>query len=227
MTKRSRMPQEARSAAGGGGDKGRGADAPPRGAGATATGIPVHFSGAEIVDIADLKAYPRNNRAHGDEQVALLAKNIRANGWRWPIIVSRRSGYIVAGHGRLEAARLLNVATVPVVYQDFDSAKAEEAFRLADNRLPELAEQQTAIIADLLGELQAGGDFDMDLTGYTEKMREQMMTAAADVPPDAETPTLRAVLTFPPRVWLVQSADVRAAVESAIEPFGGACEWPE
>ena len=142
-----------------------------------ASGIDVHLDGWEDVAIEQLRPYPRNNRAHGDEQVALLAKGIRANGWRWPVIVSRRSGYIVAGHGRLEAARLLHVATVPVVYQDFPDARSEEAFRLADNRLPELAEQQTAIIKDLLLELDVGPDFDLDLTGYTEQVREQMMTA--------------------------------------------------
>ena len=144
------------------------------------SGTPVHFDGWEPVAVADLKPYPRNNRAHGDEQVALLAKNIRALGWRWPVIVSRESGYIVAGHGRIEAAKLAGLDAVPVVFQSFADPREEEAFRLADNRLPELAEIQTATIKDLLQELDTG-DFDMDLTGYTAAEIENMMTA---VPPE-------------------------------------------
>jgi ParB-like chromosome segregation protein Spo0J len=124
--------------------------------------------------VENLKPYPRNNRAHGDEQTALLAANIRKLGWRWPIIVSRQSGYIVAGHGRLEAAKLLGVAVVPVVDQDFADPRLEEAFRLADNRLPELADIQTAAIKDILQELD-DGQFDMKLTGYSEAEIERLM----------------------------------------------------
>ncbi len=139
------------------------------------SGIDVHFDSWEAVRVEDLKPYPRNNRAHGDEQVTLLAKNIRANGWRWPITVSKSSGYIIAGHGRLQAARLLGVESVPVVVQDFADPREEEAFRIADNRVPELAEVQMNVIKDLLEELDTG-DFDMDLTAYTEAERERLMT---------------------------------------------------
>mgnify|MGYP003335018541 FL=1 len=61
----------------------------------------------EMVDVVNLVSHPRNPNKHGDQQIALLAKVIRHQGWRAPVVVSKRSGFIVAGHGRLEAAKLL------------------------------------------------------------------------------------------------------------------------
>lgn len=193
------------------------------------SGIDVHFTGWEPVRIADLVAAERNNRRHGDEQVALLAKNIRALGWRWPVIVSELSGRIVAGHCRVDAARLIGADCVPVVLQAFQDAAHEEAFRLADNRIAELAEIQTETIKGLLAELDTG-EFDMDLTGYVESVRDDMATDADDaddVREESHPPELKAFVKFPPRVWLIQSVEVRVAVEAAIEPFGGTVTWPE
>ena len=76
--------------------------------------IPVWCRYSDAVDVDAVVPHPRNPNRHGDEQVALLAKNIRALGWRHPVIVSKRSGLVVAGHARIEAARLLGVAEIPV-----------------------------------------------------------------------------------------------------------------
>jgi DNA modification methylase len=127
-----------------------------------------------MVKIEDLRPHPKNPNKHGDEQIALLAKNIRHLGWRHPILVSAMSGYIVAGHARLEAAKLLNLAAVPVDAQPFASEADELAYLLADNRIAELADLQTAALKDLLEELDTGG-FDMDLTGFVESERERLM----------------------------------------------------
>jgi ParB-like chromosome segregation protein Spo0J len=142
----------------------------------------VHCQHSAMVKIEDLRPHPRNPNKHGDEQVALLAKNIRHLGWRHPILVSAMSGYIVAGHARLEAAKLLNLAAVPVDAQPFASEADELAYLLADNRIAELADLQTAALKDLLEELDTGG-FDMDLTGFVESERERLATAAP--PPEA------------------------------------------
>jgi ParB-like chromosome segregation protein Spo0J len=85
------------------------------------------------------------------------------------------SGYIVAGHARLEAAKVLNLAAVPVDAQPFASEADELAYLLADNRIAELADLQTAALKDLLEELDTGG-FDMDLTGFVESERERLAT---------------------------------------------------
>jgi ParB-like chromosome segregation protein Spo0J len=78
------------------------------------SGIEAHCCFDKVVDVVDLVPHPRNPNKHDDKQIALLAKIIRSQGWRNPIVVSERSGFIVAGHGRLEAARVLNVEQVPV-----------------------------------------------------------------------------------------------------------------
>jgi len=141
----------------------------------TAATIPVHCAHESMADITDLRPNPRNPNKHGDEQVALLAKNIRALGWRHPVIVSNRSGLVVAGHARIAAAAVLGCTSIPVDHQDFDTDAEEMAYLIADNRIAELAELDNATIKDLLQELDTG-EIDTDLTGYTEAAIENLMT---------------------------------------------------
>jgi ParB-like chromosome segregation protein Spo0J len=188
----------------------------------------VHCQHSAMVKIEDLRPHPRNPNKHGDEQIALLAKNIRHLGWRHPILVSAMSGYIVAGHARLEAAKLLNLAAVPVDAQPFASEAEEHAYLLADNRIAELADLQTAALKDLLEELDTGG-FDMDLTGFVESERERLATqyheeSAADTKPP---PPPKCAIVFPALVWLTQKAEIKAALEPIVEGYGGEAEWPE
>ena len=95
----------------------------------------------------------------------LLARVIREQGWRQPVKVSNRSGYIVSGHGRFEAARLLR-CPVPVDFQDYATEAEELADLLADNRIAEMAEMDNALLADVFADLQAA-DFSVDLSGYS------------------------------------------------------------
>jgi DNA modification methylase len=171
-----------------------------------ASGIPVHCRDCEIVDLADLVPYPGNPNTHSDEQVALLAKIIRARGWRHPVIVSTFSGRVVAGHGRIEAARLLGVATVPVERQAFASEAEEREFLLSDNRIAELAERDNALLKDLLEQLDTG-ETDMDLTGYTTEVIESLMLQEhQDGEADAEPQVDRAAELA--EKWGVKSGDL-------------------
>jgi len=118
----------------------------------------------ELVDIERLVPNPRNPNRHPESQVKLLAKIIRAQGFRNAIVVSKRSGFVVKGHGRLDAARLLEMETVPVDYQDYEHEAAEWADMVADNRIAELAETDEDALKELLAELD--GEIDLDLTGF-------------------------------------------------------------
>jgi hypothetical protein len=131
-----------------------------------ASGIPVHCAADTLIDVADLVPNPRNPNKHGDKQVALLAKIIRYQGWRAPIVVSNQSGFIVSGHGRYQAARLLNVELVPVNFQNFKSPADERAHLLADNRIAELAQLEDNALRTILDELK-DDDFDLELTGFS------------------------------------------------------------
>ena len=141
----------------------------------TASTIPVHCSYARLADVTSLIPNPRNPNKHSDKQVALLAKVIRHQGWRAPITISKRSGFIVTGHGRLAAALLLQVEQVPIDEQDFATEADEWAHLVADNRLAELADADRSIIADLLKDLDAEGEVDMDVTGFDMDALDELM----------------------------------------------------
>jgi DNA modification methylase len=121
----------------------------------------------EKVPIEKVTGNPRNPNKHPERQIELLAKIIAAQGWRAPITVSNRSGFVVRGHGRLAAAQRLGLTWVPVDKQDYESEAAEWADMIADNRIAELAEPDLPMLADILLELDTGA-FDMDLTGFEE-----------------------------------------------------------
>jgi ParB-like chromosome segregation protein Spo0J len=137
----------------------------------------------ELVALEKLVPNPRNPNQHPQSQVALLAKVIAHQGWRSPVVVSTRSGFIVAGHGRYEAAKVLGLSAVPVDYQDFATEADEWAHLVADNRLAELAEADESALKGLLAELKAG-DFDLDLAGFDAAALEALL---AD-PPQPEAP---------------------------------------
>jgi len=144
--------------------------------------IAVHCAHARMVDVVELIPNPRNPNKHGDKQVAMLAKIIRHQGWRAPITVSKRSGFIVTGHGRLEAAKLLQVQTVPVDFQDFATEADEWAHLIADNRIAELAEINGGELSGLLKEIEGAG-LDLDLTGFDAdalKLAEPTRNAAPE-----------------------------------------------
>ena len=86
---------------------------------ATAGGVPVFCAHDAIVPLEKLVPNPKNPNTHSDEQVKLLARIIQATGWRQPITVSNRSGFIVKGHGRLMAARMAGLTEAPVDFQEY------------------------------------------------------------------------------------------------------------
>jgi ParB-like chromosome segregation protein Spo0J len=136
-----------------------------------------------MVNLDNLKEHPRNPNTHSPKQIRLLAKIIKHQGWRNSIIVSNRSGFIVSGHGRLQAAKKLGAKEVPVDFQDFDNVKDELSYLVADNRIAELAEIDRSELADIIGDIDSG-DFDLELTGFELDSVEELMTAAP--PPDLE-----------------------------------------
>jgi len=153
-----------------------------------ADGIEVWCSFDKLVSVEDLKPNPRNPNTHPARQVELLAKNVRYFGWRHPITVSKRSGFIVAGHGRLEAARDLGVQLVPVDYQDFASDNDEMAVLVADNRLAELASLDLNSLEGIIDELRVA-DFDTLLTGFDETDLDSLLQGEGSAPGDVDDDT--------------------------------------
>lgn len=127
--------------------------------------IPVHCAFEKLISLEELVENPKNPNTHPEKQIELLANIIAAQGFRVPITVSKRSGFIVRGHARLKAARLLGLEAVPVDFQDYKTEAAEWADLIADNRLAELAKVDDDLLKDLLKELP---EDDLNLTGFDE-----------------------------------------------------------
>jgi DNA modification methylase len=113
-----------------------------------------------------LKPHPKNPRVHTDKQVGQIAQSIEAFGFNVPILVDDRQN-IVAGHGRLLAARKLGWNTVPVIKLNHLSESQYSAFLIADNRLTENSSWDERLLGEqlkVLSELEL--DFDLEATGF-------------------------------------------------------------
>ena len=146
---------------------------------AWADGVPVFCAHDAVVDVAKLVPNPKNPNQHPDNQIQLLGRIIRQAGWRQPITVSKRSGFIVKGHGRLAAALLEGMKEAPVDYQNYTTEAEEYADLVADNRIAELAETDNKLLADIFAEIDTG-EIPMDLTGYTEDEVKELVTALSE-----------------------------------------------
>ena len=113
-----------------------------------------------------LLPYAANARTHSDHQVAQIAGSIAAFGFNVPCLVDE-AGVLIAGHGRLLAARSLELETVPVIRLEHLSEAEARAFRLGDNRIAENAGWDGDILGDEFKWLRGEADFDLDVTGFT------------------------------------------------------------
>nr|WP_251044310.1 MULTISPECIES: site-specific DNA-methyltransferase [unclassified Lysobacter] len=117
--------------------------------------------------------YVRNARTHSDAQVAQIAASIVEFGWTNPILVDGTSG-IIAGHGRLLAARQLGLAQVPVIELAHLTPAQKRAYVIADNRLAENAGWDEELLRLELEELR-DADFDLDLLGFTDDELDELL----------------------------------------------------
>jgi DNA modification methylase len=101
----------------------------------------------KIVPIHELKAHPKNRNIHPPDQIEQLAEILKYQGWRYPVKVSKQSGYVTAGHGRMAAALHAGWTHVPVNYQDYDNDDMEYADVQADNAIASWAELELKLIA--------------------------------------------------------------------------------
>jgi len=113
-----------------------------------------------------LKPHPKNPNKHSEQQIATLAHIIENVGFRSPIVISKRSGYVIKGHARLAAANMLEAMLVPVDDQDYASEAEEWQDLIADNRMSELAELDYAAVKLMVEDVEVWNDFDLDLTGF-------------------------------------------------------------
>ena len=112
----------------------------------------------------ELLPSPRNPNKHSPAQIERLCLLIKHHGFRHPIIVSKNSGYVVAGHCRLQAAMKLNISQVPVDYQEFETPDLEYIFMVSDNAISEWGDLDLSLINREM--INLGPDLvDIDLLG--------------------------------------------------------------
>jgi hypothetical protein len=117
----------------------------------------------KLVAISELRPHPKNRNKHPQEQIKRLAEILKYQGWRYPVKVSSRSGFVTSGHGRIEAAKLAGWAEVPVNYQEYESEEQEYADVQADNAIAGWAELDLSGVHTDLADL--GPDLDLNMLG--------------------------------------------------------------
>ena len=139
----------------------------------------------ESLPIERLIPYARNSRTHSDAQVAQVAASIREFGFTNPVLIDAEDG-IIAGHGRVLAARKLGLEKVPCIRLAHLSETQKRAYIIADNKLALNAGWDEEMLALELAELREV-DFDLDLTGFDSFAIEQFLNPPErnDEPPES------------------------------------------
>src|ERR1700686_1170607 len=112
-----------------------------------------------------LKPRARNPRTHTKKQIQQIAASIREFGFISPVLIDGTDG-IIAGHGRVEAAKLLGMNDIPTVHVDHLTPAQVRAYVIADNKLAENAGWDRALLALELQELSVELNFDVTVTGF-------------------------------------------------------------
>jgi DNA modification methylase len=158
----------------------------------------------ETRSVADLIPYAANSRTHSDAQVAQIAASIKEFGWTNPILIDD-DNTIIAGHGRLLAARKLGMEEVPAIILDHLTKAQQRALVIADNQLALNAGWDMDMLKAEIEDLQLD-DFDLNILGFDDKFLDGLLepeptaglTDEDDVPEVPETPK-----TVPGDVWVL------------------------
>ena len=141
----------------------------------------------EYLSVTSLRPYERNARTHSKKQIRQVANSIERFGFTNPVLISD-SGLIIAGHGRVEAAKLLKIERVPVLRLSHLSDAERRAYILADNKLAQNAGWDREILAiELQGLIEL--DFDVELTGFSLAEADIVLEEACDSAVDGADPT--------------------------------------
>jgi DNA modification methylase len=138
-----------------------------------ATGLAALAERIELWPIDRLRPYERNPRTHSEAQVEQIAASMVEFGWTNPVLVDEQGG-ILAGHGRLLAARKLGLAEVPVIRFEHLSEAQKRAYILADNQIALQAGWDDALLAEELAWLR-DERFDLDLIGFDASELERLL----------------------------------------------------
>jgi len=135
-----------------------------------ASGLVIEYRAVE-----SLIPFAKNARMHSDAQIAQIAASVKEWGWTNPVLIDGGNG-IIAGHGRVLAARKLGIEQVPCIQLEGMSEAQKRAYIIADNKLALNAGWDEELLALELGDLQAEG-FDIDLIGFSQEELDDLLNS--------------------------------------------------
>ncbi len=131
------------------------------------------------LSIHSLAPNPGNARTHSKRQIRQIAASIKAFGFTNPVLIDRQNK-IIAGHGRVEAAKLLGIEQIPTILLENMTEDQIRAYILADNRLAELAGWDKSTLAIELQYLISIEEIDVTITGFEIPVIDQILEEARD-----------------------------------------------
>jgi len=179
----------------------------------------------EHISTTVLKPWTRNARTHSKKQIAQIGESIRTFGFTNPVLIDNENR-ILAGHGRIEAARLLKMDKVPCVRLENMSTDQKRAYVLADNKLALNAGWDEELLAEELASLLAVDiDFDIDVTGFSipeiDGLIEGLHPEEAGDPADELMPTIAEgpSVCHAGDLWYLGSHRLLCGDARKVEPF--------
>jgi len=134
----------------------------------------------------ELNVYEHNARIHSKKQLKALTNSITSFGFLVPVLVDVNAT-VIAGHARLEAAKLLNLVKIPTLQVETLSETAKKAFIIADNKISDMAHWDDAVLSHELEDLSQSdfdlSDFGLNVDSYLDEDREENFEEVNDMPP--------------------------------------------
>lgn len=150
--------------------------------------------------VAELVPYARNARTHSPEQVDQIAASIREWGWTTPVLVDEEGG-LIAGHGRVMAAKKLGIGEIPVMVASGWSDAQKKAYVLADNKLALNAGWDIDLVQQEVMSLNLS-NFDLDLLGWDGDEVAQLLDPEGIDKPSTNPPSSKKTKTKCPQCGL-------------------------
>jgi ParB-like chromosome segregation protein Spo0J len=171
-------------------------------------------------DIAALIPYARNARTHSDAQIAEIAASVREYGWTNPVLIDEASN-IIAGHGRVLAARQLGLTEVPTITLTGLTETQRRAYVLADNKLALNSGWDVDKLAIELEELRHAG-YDLGLTGFGEAEVQHILAGwdHGSEPEETEPSDAPLEAVIKVRCRSVDADDLKSVVARAVADSG-------
>lgn len=175
-------------------------------------------------NIGEIIPYARNSRTHSEEQVAQIAASIKEFGWTNPVLIDEENG-IIAGHGRLAAARKLGHTQIPVIELTGLSEAQKRAYVIADNKLALNAGWDTEMLVNELRDLE-GMDIDLALTGFSADELNDMLAVKEEglTDEDAAPPTPEEPITKPGDIWILGKHRLMCGDSTSIDHLERLCD---